>query len=89
MPDPIAACGQSHSRRWHAQNVAKRPGEVTGEARPGKLNGRSAAARWAGESPPPPSDVARHLVVVGARRMGTFNGGQRLGLRRRGACVET
>ena len=39
---------------------------------------------------PLPSDAARQLVVVaGARRMGAFNGGQRSGLRRRGACVET
>jgi len=39
--------------------------------------------------PPPRSDAARQLVVVaGARWMGAFNGGQRSGLRRRGACVE-
>jgi len=40
-------------------------------------------------SPSPPLDATRQLVVVaGARRMGVFNGGQRSGLRRRGACVE-
>jgi len=39
---------------------------------------------------PPPSDATRQLVVVaGAQRIGAFNGGQRSGLQRRGACVET
>ena len=39
---------------------------------------------------PPPLDAARQLVVVArAWGMGGFNGGQRSGLRHRGACVET
>jgi len=32
MPDPIVACGRSHSRRWRTRNIAKRPGGGYGEA---------------------------------------------------------
>ena len=78
-----------HSGRWCAQNVAKRPREgATGGARPGKHNGRSAPGRWAGKSPPAP--VRCHWTIGRRRgRMGTQNGGQWLGLRHRGAPVET
>ena len=86
MPDPIAACGQSHSRRWHAQNVAKRPGGGYGGSATGEAQwpiGRRTLGRGIAPLTPPPSDAAINW------RMGTFNGGQRPGLRRRDACVET
>ena len=38
MPDPIAACGRSHSWRRHARNIAKRPGEGRGS--------ETAEAQW-------------------------------------------
>jgi len=85
MPDPIAACGRSHSRWWRVRNIAKRPGGGYGRSATGVAQwpiGRGIA--------PPTSDAARQLVVVAsARRMGAFNGGQRSDLWRSGACVET
>jgi len=53
MPGPLRSIDR-HSGRWHARNVAKRPGG-TGGVRPGKRNGRSTPGRWAGESPCPPT----------------------------------
>ena len=75
MPDPIAACGRSHSQRWRARNIAQRLGRVRGRA--------TGEAQWpigprtTGRGIAPPPVGRRHQLVVVA------------GTRRRGTCVET
>jgi len=76
MPDPIAACRQSHGRRWRARNIAKTSGEGTGGARPGEAQWPIGPQKTGRGITPHPSDAARQLVVVAdARRMGAFNVG--------------
>jgi len=53
------------SGRWHAQNVAKRPGTgATGGTRPGKRSGRLALGDGPGNRRPPTSDAAGQSVDV-------------------------